>query len=111
MFAQHPYAAWPWAGGVWAPLPVEPAAIVWPDAWCPAFGPNRTDSALTLIADLGDGYRYRATRGFNPVQTTRTYSFPFTTLDRLNDMDAFLQQYGVRGFYFLPPEELELDFV
>jgi phage-related protein len=111
MFAQHPYASWPWAGGAWAPIPPTPVTIIWSDKWCPAPGPSRTDAVGTLIADLGDGYRYRATRGFNPVQSTWTYSFPFTSAQQLNDMDDFLQQYGERGFYFLPPEELELRFM
>lgn len=111
MFAQHPYASWPWAGGAWAPLPDQPVTIVWPDEWCPALGPTRSDQASTLIADLGDGYRYRATRGFSPIVTTWNYSFPFTSIERLNEMDAFLQAYGERGFWFLPPEELELRFM
>src|SRR5262245_58243616 len=99
MFAQHPYAAWPWAGGAWAPLPSEPATIIWSPDWCPALGPSRSDAVNVLIADLGDGYRYRATRGFNPIQSTWSYSFPFRSVSQLNEMDAFLQTYGDRGFY------------
>lgn len=107
MFAQHPYAAWPWAGGAWALTPPGPTLVVWPDKWCPALAPSRTDTLEVDVVEMGDGYCHRSTHGYNPVKTAWAYQFPFTALDTLEEMDAFLQRYGAPGFWFLPPEQLD----
>ena len=82
MFAHHPYASWPWAGGRWATIVPGPTVIFWPGEWCPAPGPARTSILDVAIVAMGDGYNHRSTKGFNPVKTEWGYSFPFTGLIR-----------------------------
>lgn len=111
MFAQHPYASWPWAGGAWSVIVPGPAVIFWPDEWCPSLAPTRTNTLEVDTVEMGDGYCHRSTRGFNPVAQSWDYQFPFTSLDQLDAMDAFLQRYSAPGFWFVPPENVEAIMV
>lgn len=112
MFAQHPYGAWPWAGDAWAPASTGGSSLVfWPHEWCPAPGAMRASVMAVDSLNYGDGYRFRLTRGFNPVRPKLDYEFPFAALDQLTAMDAFLERCGAAGFYFLPPDQIEPIFV
>src|SRR4029077_12929939 len=72
--------------------------------WCAMPGAARTTAMKADIADYGDGYTHRATRGLNPARPNWQLEFPFTDLAMLAAMNTFLETYAVPGFYFEPPD-------
>ena len=71
----------------------------WPHEWCPSLGPTHSKTLAVETVEYGDGYRYRITRGLNPVGSTLTYAFPFEDVEHLTDMDV-PARHGSRGFLF-----------
>jgi phage-related protein len=112
VFAQHPWAAWPWAGGLWQPFtPTPPLRPDWPAEWCAALGPSRSATLKVDTNEFGDGYCHRSTRGLDPVKPAWTLSFPATSDAVLLEMDAFLRTFGQAGFTFTPPGDSTAIFV
>jgi phage-related protein len=70
--------------------------------WCAAPGHQRATKVAVDINNFGDGYVHRSTRGLNPMRPEWRLTFPFTTLALLEEMDAFLQDHAVPGFWFRP---------
>jgi phage-related protein len=71
--------------------------------WCVQAGVSATSTLRVDQTDYGDGYTYRLTRGLNPRQQSVSISAPFTSMDELGAMDAFLEANGTRGFWFTAP--------
>ena len=81
----------------------------WP--WCAMPGAARSTTLAVDIVNLGDGYVHRATRGLNPARPSWALVFPFTSLDELSALDAFLKTNATAGFYMRPPDSAVDVFV
>lgn len=72
--------------------------------WCPMPGAARTSTLAVDTVEFGDGYKHRSTRGLNPVRPAWSLAFPFTSLDELDALDAFLVAHAATGFWMRPPD-------
>lgn len=81
----------------------------WP--WCAMPGAARSTQLAVDQVNYGDGYNHRLTRGLNPARPSFSLSFPFTTLDELNELDAFLVANAAAGFWMRPPDSATDIFV
>jgi phage-related protein len=79
--------------------------------WCPLPNAAKSIQIAVDIANMGDGYTHRATRGLNPIRQAWSLSFPFEDRGTLYAMDSFLATNAVGGFYIQPPDQYGEVFV
>lgn len=71
---------------------------------CAIAGAARDTKLAVDTNSYGDGYIHRATRGLNPARPSWALSFPFTSLDELDEMDRFLIANAAPGFWYTPAD-------
>jgi phage-related protein len=80
-------------------------------AWCPQPGAGRTTKVTFDSSAYGDGYVERATRGLNPIKPSWSLGFPFVGPYAFQQMDQFLRDNAVAGFWFTPPDAATPTYV